>query len=224
VAWPPSLQDFYALALSPAACVPDTRSVRSIDVGSQLFELPGHGLFGGETLYFQTMSSSGALPAGLSPTLAYLAVRRNSHFFGITNLDGSPASFTDIGSGPVNLLEDMEPVIMQMLARRTSDVQSSAKAYKPPYSGDVPIKLIGLVVDLTAFDVAGRLRVASPQFSIDDLRTKYVSAEAERLRLDGGVPLAETVTDTRPTVAKEGAVLVPRPCESMGVGPGEFRA
>lgn len=208
MSWPPTLQDFYALAMSPAACVPDARQVKSINVAAQLFELPGHGLFGGEVLYFQASGANAAPPTGLATTTAYLAVRRNSHFFGITSLDGSPVTFADVGVGVVNVLEDMEPVVLRMLARRTSDVQSKAKAYSPPYSGDVPLRLTGIAVDLAAFDVSKRMRVASPKFDEKKIEKAYDQAIVDLADLDRGDPLAESLTDATPTVADMGAVSV----------------
>jgi hypothetical protein len=214
--WPPSLPDFYAFGLPPAACVPDTRAVRSITLGSPtLFELPGHGFVGGETLYFQTSASSGVLPAGLSGTTAYLAVKTSSHFFSVTNLDGSPVTITNTGTGFVNVLQDMEPIILQLLGGAASDVMSRAKAYKPPYSGTVPATLTKIACYLAAFDVATRMRVASPQFSMDDVRKKFDTARADLVRLDLGEPLAETVTDATPNTAEMGGVAVP-------LRPGDF--
>lgn len=222
--WPPTIQDFFAQAMSPAACVPDARQVVSYDWTTSTFEVPQHGFFGGERVRFRVATSQATLPGPIVATQYYtVATPSGPDFFSCVGLTLSAPVQPQPGALPVqnvfSVLEDATPWIVAILARCVSDVQSAAKAYKPPYTGDVPLKLTGIAMDLAAFHVAKRIRVASPKFSMEDIRLAYTAAREDLAKLDRGDPLAETVVDATPDVAEMGAALATRSDLATGTRP-----
>jgi hypothetical protein len=205
--WGLTLSDFFAHGLPPAACVPESRTIQSIDFTSGLFELPQHGFFGGESVRLRAASSSSILPTGSSRLVYYtVATPPGPDFFSLVGL-----TITDNGSGVVAVMENPNPWILAILGAVSSYIVASHKSTLGPWTtppGWAP-RIGG---HLAAPDVAARLRVSSPK---DDkyfelLRARADLAEAFLAKLDRGEPYSDGVgpVDATPLIAEMGAIAV----------------
>lgn len=205
--WAATMQDFFAHGLPPAACVPESRQIASIDFPSGLFELPQHGFFGGERVRLRAMSTASALPTGSSRLTYYtVATPPGPDFFSLVGL-----TMTDDGSGVLAAMEDPTPWILSILAAISSYIVASHKSTQGPWTTP-PGWAARVAGHLAAPDVATRLRASSPK---DDkylgwLRDRAAVAESFLAKLDRGEAYGDGVgpVDATPLVAEMGAVSV----------------
>lgn len=207
MAWPPDLADFYAHGIAAAACVPEVRSVKSVDVAASTFVLPSHGLVDGDTVQLVAAGANAALPAPTTAAGVYQVKRLSSHAFQLL-LNGTPVVLSAAGSGIVQVLEDVEPKILRILAGCASDLQARATAFLAPWAS-APPWAVRRACHLAAPDVAVQMRVASPQFDIAALQKRADVAEAFIEKLEKGMPTAERPVDASPTVLEMAPVAVP---------------
>ena len=205
--WSATLRDFFAHGLAPAACVPESRQIQSIDHVSGLFELPQHGFFGGESVRLRTSSSSSTLPTGASRLVYYtVATPSGPDFFSLNGL-----SMSDNGTGVLAVLEDPTPWMLAVLAATSSYVVASHKSTQGPWSTP-PGWAARVACHLAAPDVAARLRASSPKEDkhLEELRARATVAEAFLAKLDRGEPYGDGVgpVDATPNVAEMGSVSV----------------
>jgi len=206
VVWRATLADLFTFGLPGATATPEPRSIASVDPSTGRFELPGHALFGGERARVRAEGDGAYVPTGIDPRRFYdVAEPDDADFFALT-LNGSPVSFSDCGAGVLVLLVDLRPKMLRVLAARTSYVVAHFKAYQGPWT--TPPDWAPLVVaQLAAYDIAGTMRVSSPQYSLDQLEKRAMKAEAFCARGDAGVPYEDGTgpVDATPNEAEMGA-------------------
>ncbi|HSM93376.1 MAG TPA: hypothetical protein VLT47_10870 [Anaeromyxobacteraceae bacterium] len=192
--WVASRYDLTRFGVTAAALVPEARTAQVVDVPSCTFALPGHGFGGGEQLELAP-AAGGVLPAGTSAIASYLTKllpSQSSRLFTITNLDGSPVTITDAGSGVLTVLVDMGPTVDAIMAAETSLVVARAKAYRGPWTTP-PAWAPAMVADLAGPRIAKLLRVSSPQYSITDLMTFREQALRQLDSMAKGEPMNDGV-------------------------------
>ncbi len=209
MSWSATLEDLFTFGLPGATAAPETRQILSVDAATDEFELPGHALFGGEGVRIRP-ATTGTLPTGLSSRTRYtVATPDDSDFFSLL-LAGSPVSLSDTGSGVLTLLVDITPKLTRIVQARSSYLVARAKAYAGPWDTP-PGWAPQTAAILAAYDVAAVLRVSSPQYSLEDLRTRAEKVEAWIAgSLDKGVPMSDGVgpIDATPAQAEMGSVSV----------------
>jgi hypothetical protein len=200
MAWPPNLADFWTHGLSAAACVPEIRSVESVDVASSTFVLPSHGLASGALVQLFAKGAAAALPPPASAAAAYAVQRLSSHAFKLAglSLSGPPA-------GLVQVLEDVEPRILAILAACASDLQARATAFAAPWAS-APPWAVRRACHLAAADVATWLRVVSPLYSYEQILARAAAADAFINKLERGMATAEPPVDATPSTEEAGAI------------------
>lgn len=197
-------QDFYTFGLPAAACVPDSRSLASVDASSSTFELPGHGFVESDVLRFVALGAGAALPAGLSAGLLYGAFPIGSDLFQAT-WNGAPVTITTSGAGVIAVVEEIGPKIDRILEARSSYVDANAIAYTPPFRAPFPPWAVQIVCKLAALDVALTLRRSIPGYNLDEVRKEADRAEAFLARLAEGKPTADNPADQTHAIAEAGA-------------------
>ncbi len=212
MSWVATRQDLARYGLTGAACASETRQATVADIPTCTFALPGHFFSGGEQIEFSTAGSGSVLPAGLSAIASYLVTPltpASMRLFRITDSNGNPVTITDAGAGVLNVILDLGPTIDAIMAAESSFLIANAKAYAGPWStppGWAPM----IVGDLAAARVAKLFRVASPQYSMDQLlefrrqALVFCAVLAKGEKMDDGVG----PVDADPLIAEEGAQLV----------------
>ena len=185
---------FYALGLSPAACTPESRSLSAIHLADSVFELPGHGWDGGESIRFVALGEDAALCAGLSGATLYDVDVIGPDLFRV-NLLGVPVVITDVGAGVVAVVEDITRKIDMILEANSSYVDANAKAYKPPFKPPYPKWVTRAVCKLSALDVALVLRRSNPSYDLTDVKEEAAKIEAFLATLAKGAPTADDPAD-----------------------------
>jgi hypothetical protein len=188
--WQATRWDLTRFGIPAAALVPESRVATVVDVPSCTLSIPGHGFAGGEQLELVPAGLGSALPTGTSAIAAYLAKllpSQSSRLFTLTNLDESPVTITDAGAGVLTVLVDLGPTVDAIMAAETSFLIAHAKAYAGPWTTP-PVWAPMIVADLAGPRIAKLLRVASPQYSLEDLMTFRKQALDMCARLDTGEP------------------------------------
>lgn len=205
MSWVATFSDFKAFGL-PAECwSPPSRQIQSVTVSGSLFELQSHGFSGGESVRIAARGTGSAVPTGLAASSFYtVAPPPNPDFFTLVAV-----SISDIGTGVLVALENMLPVLAQILAARTSFVIACAKAYAGPWTTP-PAWTPQTVCELAALDFHAVLRTSSPLYDVDQVQKKFDAAMAFCLDvLNKGVPMPDGTgpIDATPTKADNGAAL-----------------
>ncbi len=213
--WSATLDDLFTFGLPGSTATPEARAIASVDPITGLFEVPGHALFGGERVRVRAAGAGGAIPAGLQVRSFYTVAPPEDEDFFLLRFNGVPVTLTDAGTGVLTLSVGILPKLQRILAARTSYVVAHFKAYQGPW--ETPPEWAPLIVaQLAAYDAASVLRVASPQYSLEELRKRAERAEEFCARGDDGKPYEDGTgpVDATPMIAEMGA----RPVRLKGRG------
>jgi hypothetical protein len=209
VVWVATLQDLFTHGLPGSTAAPEARPVASVDPTTDLFEVPGHALFGGERVRFRATGAGAALPGGVNGGRYLAATPADPDFFSITLLDGTPVDITTSGGGNISVMVDIMPKLSQMLDARSSYVRAHFKAYDPVWNTP-PAWAPMIVAQLVAYDAASILRVTTPQYSLEELKARATLAEEFCKRGDAGRPYDDGAgpIDATPAKAEMGPLIV----------------
>jgi len=205
MAWPPSVADLCTFGLASSTLAPEQRTLVGANPAGSLFELRAHAFAGGESVRIVPSGTGSVLPTGLSYSTRYTVLPPGDpDFFALAGV-----TITDAGIGVLTLLRDLTAPALALLEDRKNYVEAHFKAYKPPWTVP-PGWAVGVVCRLAAYDFSTIYRVASPQFSTEQLAERAKTAEEFCARGDAGTPYtdAQGPIDATPTVADMGPVAV----------------
>jgi hypothetical protein len=201
-----TLQDFYTHGLPPAACVAESRAIKTITLATSTFEVANHGLSSGSLLKFEGIGSVFVLPAPLSGLSYYKIVVLSADHFKVTDLSDAPVVLTTVGSGVIHIVEDITAKIEMLLKASSSYLDAHTKAYKPPFQQPYPLWATQVVCHLAARDLCVAMRKTTPGYNLDDIKERGIRADAFLARLNRGTPTADNPADQSPTIREAGAV------------------
>lgn len=188
MSWPPSIADFCTFGLGSSTLAPETRQLVGANPVGSVFELRAHAFAGGEQVRIVPASSGSVLPTGVGYSTRYTVLPpTDPDFFALAGL-----TISDAGSGVLTLLRDLTAPALAMLLDRKNYVEAHFKAYNPPWTTP-PGWAVGVVCRLAAYDFSTTFRVASPEYSLEQLEKRAATAEAFCERGDSGEPYNDGV-------------------------------
>ncbi len=207
--WRPTRRQFYTLGLPASVCTPAARVIASVDPSTDTFVLPGHGFEAGDLVRFEPAAEDAVLPAPLSGSLLYEVYGPpGSDLFQVRAVGGALINITNEGTGLFRVIEDFGPrldVILQAMARWCD---GHATPYTPPskeQAGWPPDELIMCACELAALKVAMVLRVSSPAYSLEVIKSQADKAQTFLDKMAAGRPSAVTPMDATPDRPELGA-------------------
>jgi Bacteriophage Mu, Gp36 len=210
-----SLSDFYRLGLRAEACVPQARTVVTVDTVGDSLLLPVHGQSAGDAFRLVAQGIGGALPAPLSPTALYYAIPLSSDLLQVASSRANaiavppvPIDITGQPTGVLGLIVDVAAIIQAHLDKAFAKINGALKAYGTPLAQPYPDEVIETECALAAGTFAARTGILTPAQPTQDsdLITKRYSAALDTLaRWRAGEDLPIDVDDATPNVTENGA-------------------
>ncbi len=214
-------KNVYSTGLQPAAFVRAPRTVEAVDETTDTLTLRGHGLETGRIVTFAIQGSptpvmgtiGSALPAGVSASIVYYAIKLSEDLFRVSASLGGPAvSLVDEGTGIFGIAVDPGEDLDEQLEADAGDIDIACAAhgtpFKPDTNGSFPAWLVALNARLSG---AGQLLVHGLQNPNYEAAMKRVFDRVEIDRADmawwkKGAPIpGMSARDATPTVIEAGA-------------------